>query len=122
VSKIRENPKIRALLEARKPYFYIILALALISIWIWDFHLLGLFDREEPRGFIHDFQNLIGGLLAFGAGFFVWIASRETIKSDRKKDLDKYYISKASLASSFLAEFSNIKIQAEKMKLKSILT
>jgi len=78
--------------------------------------------REAPQGFIYDFQVLLGGLLAFGAGLFVWLSTKESIKNDKIKELDKYRIRKASLATAILAEFTNIKVQEELLGIRDVLT
>ena len=42
-----------------------------------------LFKRTETQGFIYDFQVLFGGLLAFAAGIFVWVAAKLRISYEK---------------------------------------
>lgn len=54
------------------------------NIWEW---FAGLFSRgDEAKGFIFDFQNLLAGILAFGAGYFVYSSTQLTLKREKEKD------------------------------------
>lgn len=93
-----------------KKALVIILGLFLTSVILEDLELINLYSKNSERGFFYDYQVIIGGLLAFGAGFFVWNAAKTTIDHEKIKTLEDYYIKKASLASAILADFKNIEI------------
>ncbi len=67
---------------------YIFLSLINIALWFKAFQLLGWLERDNSQGFIYDFQILISGLLAFGAGFFIWYSTHENIKHEKHKTLN----------------------------------
>lgn len=63
------------------------LSFCLIGYGLHDLGLFSwLFMRDNPQGVIYDFQVFLGGLLAFGAGIFVWIAAKARINYEKKKD------------------------------------
>lgn len=90
--------------------FLLIFSSYLVFLFLLEFNL---FSQNSDRGFFFDYQNLIAGLLAFGAGIFVLTAAKNKINFEKTKILDKKILEKAAICSSILAEFQSIRI-AEK--------
>ncbi len=76
---------------------------------------------ESILNFIDRFQIIISGFSALIAGSFVWLNGKSERKHQKSKDLDNYYIKKASIASAFQAEFTNIKTQEDRLQILSVL-
>lgn len=76
-------------LERPSEIEFLLLAVALSTL-LYTTSDLGLYDwlfeREPAQGFVFDFQNLIAGLLAFGAGVFVWGAAKLRISYEKENE------------------------------------
>lgn len=70
----------------KKEALVIILGLLLLALLFENLELINLFSKNSERGFFYDYQNLIGGLFAFGAGYFVWISAKIHISFEEKKE------------------------------------
>lgn len=56
------------------------------SVILEDLELINLYSKNSERGFFYDYQVIIGGLLAFGAGYFVWFSTKMKIDSQKEKE------------------------------------
>lgn len=66
-----------------------------------------LFSPNSERGFFYDYQVMIGGLFAFGAGFFVWINghhNRLETKIREKETSSKFRIYYAKICRDYVVK------------------
>ncbi len=95
--------------------------LILLAVCFWNFYLFDFFERENPQGFIYDFQVLLGGLLAFGAGFFVWFSAVENLKFNKTDIKNKRILEKISFASALRSELRSILYATERLNYICVL-
>lgn len=96
-----EKPSLTEALLLIAAWFVLCTSLSHLYFFDWAYDLLFFRSEKNANGIIYDFQILFGGILAFGAGVFVWIAARVHIDYEKEKDREikeKYRIYYARLA------------------------